>query len=113
MSKEEIKMFILELKDMCDKQMNRDGVHPSHRAGVYDQFDTKLKQLERSDNSDYAVTPTASPKLPSYDSLIRHLNKKYDDEPIANWNYKTMYDEIENYLKLGNFAQSEKTPRGE
>jgi hypothetical protein len=51
MNEEQIRMLILELKDMCDKQMNRDGVQPSHRVGVYDQFDIKLKELERFGNN--------------------------------------------------------------
>jgi len=42
--------------------------------------------------------------------VIRYLEAneqipfKIDDDPHANWNYKTMYDELCNYVKLGNFA---------
>lgn len=54
--------------------------------------------LERSDNSDYAVTPTASPKLPSLDDVKYEL---YKDETIGYTDIELVYETIK---KLGNFA---------
>ena len=61
-------------------------------------LDKELKKL-KSDNSDYAVSPTAAPKLPSLDDVLKH--KKFT--PDMNWVEKT--NEIYNTIKkLGNFA---------
>lgn len=51
---------------------------------------------ERSDNSDYAVPPTASPKLPSLEELKSYMHRnKYSPNIVGT------YEAIK---KLGNFA---------
>ena len=55
------------------------------------------KQFERSDNSDYAVTPTASRKLPSLEDVMEDCYDGCMDEDTV----KEVYETIK---KLGNFA---------
>jgi hypothetical protein len=71
MNTQETKTLILELKNMCNMRMNKDGVKKLHRVGVYDQFDIKLKKLERS------AAEQNKPKFPEYD-YVREMFPKVD-----------------------------------
>ena len=72
-----------------------------------DEFIREAEKMEKqiqntSSNSDYAVTPTASPKLPSfeevYNAMIENVTPPY--EPFKSVSY-LVYETIK---KLGNFA---------
>ena len=73
-----------------------DDMLPTKKNNFHHKFSVWLvKLLEQSDNSDYAVPPTASPKLPSW-------NKVYENcTDVDKSDVQHILDVIK---KLGNFA---------
>ena len=60
------------------------------------RYDDIKPLLERSDNNDYAVQPTATPKLPSFNGEKEIYVR---DERYPSWTYVKWLEK-----KLGNFA---------
>lgn len=53
-------------------------------------FYNRVKKLT-SDNSDYAVTPTASPELSNIDELLTVMPKWSEDEPTTTKNWEPLF----------------------
>jgi hypothetical protein len=80
--------------------VNKAGSKGYKNTGEYVKYSDIKHILERSDNSDYAVQPTASPKLPSLEDVNEYINTDGNGLVPSDW-IERVYNIIK---KLGNFA---------
>ena len=73
---------------ICNQQLTKEQ--------VFTKMKNIIQMLERSNNSDYAVQPTASPKLPSFEVVKENM--------IVSKCGSIEEDVYNTLKKLGNFA---------
>ena len=91
-------IFILRNNDVGIKVNG--SVHIMSLRDWHERAESFIVKTETTHNSDYAVQPTASPKMPSLKAIRKELNGNIN----FRWTETEIIPVIDAIKKLGNFA---------